>query len=56
MSLHTPPYVTDAGEELYGAGVDVGGSEGQLGRGGETLPPVTSAADQTLAGLIAHHM
>ena len=54
MSLNTPPYVTDAGEEVEEADVDGGGVEGQLGRVGETLPPVSSAGDPTLAGWIAH--
>ena len=55
MSLNTPPYVTDAGEEVEKADVDGGGVEGQLGQGGETLPPpVSSAGDPTLAGWIAH--
>ena len=47
--------MTDAGEEIEKADVDGGGVEGQLGQGGETLPPpVSSAGDPTLAGWIAH--
>lgn len=54
MSLNTPPYVTDVGEEVVEADVHGGGVEAQLGRGGETLPSVSSAGDPTLAGWIAH--
>ena len=54
MSLNTPPYMTDVGEEVVEADVHGGGVEAQLGRGGETLPSVSSAGDPTLAGWIAH--